>query len=61
MHDIALGTEIKHGVECDRVKGDAPFGHFLIRAENILGTPGHDDYFENGGVNDGVDGGPRLF
>ena len=60
MHGIALGTGVKHGVECPRVQADAPVLHFLIRAEDLLGTLGHGEAFENGGVSHGVDAGPRL-
>ena len=60
MHGIALGTGVKHGVECDRVQADAPLLHFLIRTEDLLGKLGHGEAFEIGGVSHGVDGGPRL-
>ena len=59
MHGIALGTSVKHGVECHRVQADAPLLHFLMRAEDLLGTLGHGEAFEIGGVSGGVDAGPR--
>ena len=57
---LQLDTVVKHTVECLRVQTDAPFLHFLVRAEDLLDTLGHGEVFEIGAVSHGVDAGTRL-